>query len=129
MVDELREVQLGYGEGGEWGRGGGGWGGRLQHCAIAPFPTISQRHLVLFTLPPTPQERTVDLERGAWAGSLTIPAGTLPALPDPARTFVYNAFHIHGTGHGRQYLAAHAVPGDAPDFHQPGLFPPLELAL
>ena len=36
-------------------------------------------------------------------------------LPEPV---AYNAYAIHGTGPDRRYLAAHPVPGDAPDFQR-----------
>lgn len=57
---------------------------------------------------------------GRWAAETVLPAAWLP--PRPWRA---NAYAIHGTGPTRRYLACHPVPGLAPDFHQPGAFPPL----
>ncbi len=55
-----------------------------------------------------------------WRGTARVPAAWLP--PGPLRG---NAYAIHGVGAARRYLAAHAVPGAAPDFHQPKRFAPL----
>lgn len=55
-----------------------------------------------------------------WRGRARLPAAWLP--PGPLRG---NAYAIHGRGEARRYLAAHAVPGAAPDFHQPERFAPL----
>jgi hypothetical protein len=63
-------------------------------------------------------------ERGGrrWTGRAVVPAHYLP--PEPWRA---NAFAVHGTRGDRRFLAAHPLPGAAPDFHQPQEFPPLEL--
>jgi hypothetical protein len=55
-----------------------------------------------------------------WRGRAHIPAAWLPAGPLRG-----NAYAIHGRGAARRYLAAHPVPGAAPDFHQPARFAPL----
>jgi len=68
-------------------------------------------------------ERALPLEYRAerlgarWRGSARLPAAWLP--PGPLRG---NAYAIHGLGAARRYLAAHPVPGTAPDFHQPARF-------
>lgn len=54
---------------------------------------------------------------GRWAGTALVPLELLPPQP-----WVFNAYAIHGTGATRHYWAAHAVPGPAPDFHQPARF-------
>lgn len=57
-----------------------------------------------------------------WRGRFRIAHG------DTMREIVAaNAFAIHGIGAGRRYLAAHPLPGDVPDFHQPGRYPALEI--
>ena len=57
-----------------------------------------------------------------WKGEARI---SLEWLPSPIRAA--NAYAMHGVGNARRYLAAHPVPGDAPDFHQLECFAPLEL--
>ena len=54
-----------------------------------------------------------------WRGVASAPLSILPAGADRA-----NAYAIHGQGPDRRYLAAHAVPGPRPDFHQPQFFQP-----
>lgn len=54
-----------------------------------------------------------------WRGSAHVPSACLP--PHVTRA---NAYAIHGQGGARRYLAAHAVPGATPDFHQPQCFRP-----
>lgn len=58
-----------------------------------------------------------------WLGAARLERALLP--PPPWRV---NAFAIHGTGDERRYLAATALPGPPPDFHQPERFPVLALA-
>jgi hypothetical protein len=60
-----------------------------------------------------------EISGGAWRGRAVVPASYLP--PGVSRV---NAYAIHGQGQERRYLAAHAVPGARPDFHQPRFFPP-----
>jgi len=60
---------------------------------------------------------------GHWLAAARLDRGLLPPRPWSA-----NAFAIHGAADGRRYLAAHPLPGPAPDFHQPARFPPLALA-
>jgi hypothetical protein len=57
-----------------------------------------------------------------WVGAARLARHLLPPLPWRA-----NAYAIHGEGRGRRYLAATALPGERPDFHQPGRFPALRL--
>jgi hypothetical protein len=60
---------------------------------------------------------------GHWLASARLDRGLLPPPPWSA-----NAFAIHGAADERRYLAAHPLPGPAPDFHQPARFPSLALA-
>jgi hypothetical protein len=53
-----------------------------------------------------------------WTGVARLPRALLP--PGPWRV---NAFAIHGPAGHRRYLAAHALPGPQPNFHQPDRFP------
>lgn len=55
-----------------------------------------------------------------WRGRARLPTAWLPRGPLRG-----NAYAIHGPANARRYLAAHAVPGPAPDFHQPARFAPL----
>lgn len=59
-----------------------------------------------------------------WRGRAVVPLAYLPAGNLRA-----NAYAAHGRGAGRRYLAAHAVPGPQPDFHQPERFAPLGFAV
>ena len=52
-----------------------------------------------------------------WTGTAQIPALLLPQEP-----WRINATAIHGSGAERIYLSWVALPGAAPDFHQPALF-------
>ncbi len=52
-----------------------------------------------------------------WRGRAQAPTSCLPAQLTRA-----NAYAIHGQGQDRRYLAAFAVPGPRPDFHQPQFF-------
>ncbi len=54
-----------------------------------------------------------------WRGKAVAPLSCLPDKVSRA-----NAYAIHGQGDERRYLAAHAVPGPRPDFHQPQFFQP-----
>lgn len=58
---------------------------------------------------------------GRWRGDLLVPGAWMPERP-----VAFNAFAIHGVGASRRYLAASAVPGERPDFHQPARFPAWE---
>lgn len=62
------------------------------------------------------------LEDARWRGRARIPWAFLP--PAPSRC---NAYHIHGVGSARRYLAAFPVPGERPDFHRLDCFAPFEL--
>ncbi|HEX6204124.1 MAG TPA: hypothetical protein VF100_14075 [Thermoanaerobaculia bacterium] len=62
------------------------------------------------------------IEGGRWRGEARVPRSWLPPPPHRAA-----AFAIHGSGAARRYLASVALPGERPDFHQPGRFPPVEL--
>lgn len=59
-----------------------------------------------------------------WKGRAVVPRSYLPAGPHRA-----NAYALHGLGADRRYLAAHPVPGSAPDFHRLECFQPLVLPL
>lgn len=56
--------------------------------------------------------------QGRWRGEARILIADLP--PRPWRV---NAFAIHGEGEARRYLSWCPMPGDRPDFHQPGRYP------
>lgn len=60
-----------------------------------------------------PVEYRAEISRTRWSGTAVVRAGDLPAGLDRA-----NAYAIHGVGLARRYLAAHPVPGPAPDFHR-----------
>ena len=57
-----------------------------------------------------------------WRGRAVVPSAY---LPDGELTG--NAYAIHGVGPRRRFLAAHPVPGERPDFHQPERFVALDL--
>ena len=63
---------------------------------------------------PIEYEATIDGSR--WRGVARVPAALLPKIT------TYNAYAISGEGDVRRYLAAHPVPGPAPDFHRLGFF-------
>jgi len=58
---------------------------------------------------------------GWWAAEATLPWTWVPRGWDRA-----NAYRIHGPPEARRYLAHGALPGPAPDFHQPSRFPRLK---
>jgi len=87
------------------------------HHLILQFDGIRHRTAAL---EPTWVETSIHGSR--WRGSLELELSHLPSLPWRA-----NAFAIHGRGAARRYLAAAATPGATPDFHQPLLFPKVEL--
>ena len=62
----------------------------------------------------------VELTPSRWRGVARIDRSLLP--PGPWRL---NATSIHGSGHKRTYLSMVALPGSAPDFHQPDRFEPI----
>lgn len=64
---------------------------------------------------------TVERRDGRWRGEARIDAGHLPA-----GLTRWNAFAIHGSVEARRYLAAHPLPGPAPDFHRIDAFPRFE---
>ena len=55
---------------------------------------------------------------GRWRGHAFVEASRLPKRP-----WRINAFALNGLGQRRRYLLAHRLPGETPDFHQPGDFP------
>jgi hypothetical protein len=63
-----------------------------------------------------------EIEGARWRGRAVVPFAYLPA-----GELIGNAYSIHGVGPRRRYLAAHAVPGERPDFHQLQHFAPLAL--
>jgi hypothetical protein len=69
-----------------------------------------------------PVDFSVDRRDHRWRGEARI---SLKWLPSAIRAA--NAYAIHGLGNARRYLAAHPVPGDAPDFHRLECFAPLVL--
>jgi hypothetical protein len=62
---------------------------------------------------------TAVVEGARWRGRAVVPGGLLPPSLGS-----WNAYAIHGQGAQRRYLAAHPVPGDAPDFHRLEHFAP-----
>ena len=100
-------------------------------AAAVPYTEIELsphgHHLVLrFVGVRNAIERALPLEfaarhaGGRWHGEARVPEAYLP--PRPWRV---NAYALHGAGAARRYLAAHPVPGAAPDFHRPECFAPL----
>ena len=89
---------------------------------------------LLFSAPRVSERRDLGLEaidvateaaadavgKSRWRGRYRIRKGK-----KPKRIVAANAFSIHGSREGRRYLAAHPLPGDCPDFHQPEQFPRL----
>ncbi len=63
-----------------------------------------------------------DVQGARWRGRAVVPFAYLPE-----GELSGNAYSIHGVGPRRRYLAAHEVPGERPDFHQPERFRPLAL--
>ena len=73
-----------------------------------------------------PLEYRVRMHDGRISGHARIPANYLPVGPLRANAYAIHAHACHG-GEGRCHHAHAAVPGDAPDFHQPGCFVPISL--
>ncbi len=65
-----------------------------------------------------PIEYQAQIEKKRWQGTARIPLTLLPAGPHRI-----NATAISGIGEARRYLSIDALPGPAPDFHQPEHFP------
>ena len=63
-----------------------------------------------------PIDYVATTEGARWLGIARVPAALLPNIA------TYNAYAISGERDARRYLAAHAVPGPAPDFHRLGFF-------
>ena len=78
--------------------------------------SIVERHLEV--------DASTQINGKSWTGSISLKRDLLPTVLSTA-----NAFAINGTGASRRYLAHSAVPGKQPNFHQPGLFPPMRDAL
>ena len=57
------------------------------------------------------------IAKGRWTGTARVPRRLVPGGVTRA-----NAFAIHGV-EARRYLCATPLPGQKPDFHQPGRFP------
>jgi hypothetical protein len=70
-----------------------------------------------------PIEYSVERSGSRWRGEARLSLKWLPADIRSA-----NAYSIHGNGLSRRYLAAHPVPGSAPDFHRLEHFAPTSLA-
>jgi hypothetical protein len=62
------------------------------------------------------------IEDARWRGRAVVPFAYLPE-----GDLSGNAYAVHGVGPRRRYLAAHPLPGEGPDFHQPDRFEPLDL--
>lgn len=97
--------------------------GRYTEIELAP----SGHHLVLqldgvrnAVASMIPISYTARVAGNRWVGTARIEHRLLP--PPPWRV---NATAIHGSGADRVYLSMVALPGSAPDFHQPDRFPPL----
>lgn len=69
-----------------------------------------------------PLDFRASIDGGRWRGSARLPRAWLPPPPHRAA-----AFALHGEGAARRYLSSVTLPGDAPDFHQPHRFPPIDL--
>lgn len=57
------------------------------------------------------------INAGRWSGVARVSKAQVPSPVDR-----WNAFSISGIESSRRYLASHALPGDAPNFHQPDAF-------
>ena len=77
-----------------------------------------RRHVIARDMPIDFQ---VERAESSWQGRARI---ALDWLPMPIRAA--NVYAIHGNGLGRRYLAAHPVPGSAPDFHALEHFAPID---
>lgn len=75
---------------------------------------VSHLHEIRYRVYPSP---------GRWQGTALVPLDLLPPQP-----WTFNACAIHGLDASRRYSALFAAPGDAPDFHQLGVFQPLEFS-
>ena len=98
----------------EFGPGGHYWAARFAGVRRQVKPlSISYQSRVL----------EADLqERRAWEGEALVAWEDLPR-----GDFIGNAYSIHGLGKNRQYCAAHKVPGENADFHQPQRFVSLQV--
>jgi hypothetical protein len=84
-------------------------------------------YLVLFLTAPRRIARSLipidfasRIDGDRWEGTAHLPRALLPRDPDR-----FNAYHVHGGGAARRYLAAFPVPGKRPDFHRLECFGPL----
>ena len=84
-------------------------------------------HLVLYLERPRtiskskiPIDYETKIEGSRWSGHARINRAHLPK-----QLVRFNAFSIHGSDSNRRFLAAHAMPGARPDFHQTHRFPEL----
>lgn len=98
-----------------------GPGGRYLEAEFGPHG----HHLVLQLSGPRqivarelPAQYGVETHGARWRGHARIEA---VHVPSPIERI--NAFAIHGVDESRRYLAYSALPGPAPDFHQPHRFP------
>jgi hypothetical protein len=66
-----------------------------------------------------PMQYDTHIGEQIWQGKARFPVSYVP--PGVSRV---NAYAIHGRGEERRYLAAFAVPGERPDFHQLTAFGP-----
>ena len=89
--------------------------GPAGHYLVLRFFDVRQR--APFSIP---LDFTTTASNTGWAGVARLASAHLPARPWRA-----NAFSLHGIGADRRYLAAFALPGAQPDFHQPERFPQL----
>ena len=70
---------------------------------------IAKKHLKI--------EYAASIKSGRWLGRARVPKSIVPN-----EIKRWNAFSISGSPSERQYLAWHLLPGEQPDFHQPGAF-------
>lgn len=63
------------------------------------------------------------VEAGRWRGQARLARSCLPSPP-----WRFNLYAIHGAPPRREHRALFALPGTAPDFHQPSAFGPWPLA-
>jgi hypothetical protein len=68
-----------------------------------------------------PVEYEARIEGTRWHGRAHVRREQLPE-----RVLAANAYAMHGAGDARRHLAAHPVPGRAPDFHRIDCFRPLD---
>lgn len=68
----------------------------------------------------------IDHERGVWRAVMAVPFAAFGGAPTPDRPWRINLFRVSRLDGVRQHLAFAPTGTDAPDFHVPGCFVPLQ---